>query len=159
MINWEAVGAIAESLGAIGVVATLVFLAVQVRQSRQSVDANTASLDQSREFAEAQAYENRTRLILSYILATRESDYVAEVTRLENMSDADVRHNLMLRWWCNYLDNLHFQYVRGYLDKDYYANQYENAVARFGPQWRAASITEPRAVFKADVDRILSKID
>jgi hypothetical protein len=159
MFNWEAVGAIAESFGAVGVIATLVFLTVQIRQSKQSVDANTASIDQSREFAESQAYENRTQMILGYLLATRESDYIAEVTRLQNISDADVRHSLMLRWWCNYLDNLHFQYVRGHLDQDYYSNQYEAAVAMFAPQWRAASIREPRAGFKADVDRILDKID
>lgn len=36
-MNWEAVGAVAESLGAIGVVATLIYLSKQVRE-------NTASL-------------------------------------------------------------------------------------------------------------------
>jgi hypothetical protein len=41
-VNWEAVGAIAEALGAIGVIATLVYLSVQVRQnSREIVDSRT----------------------------------------------------------------------------------------------------------------------
>jgi hypothetical protein len=41
-MNWEAVGAIAELLGAAGVVVTLVYLSVQVRQnSREIVDSRT----------------------------------------------------------------------------------------------------------------------
>jgi hypothetical protein len=33
-MNWDAIGAIAELLGAIGVIASLVYLATQIRQSR-----------------------------------------------------------------------------------------------------------------------------
>jgi hypothetical protein len=40
-MNWEAIGAIGETIGAAGVVATLIYLAVQVRLNRQSTDANT----------------------------------------------------------------------------------------------------------------------
>jgi hypothetical protein len=36
-MNWEAVGAIAELLGAIGVIASLVYLAIQIRMSRSVV--------------------------------------------------------------------------------------------------------------------------
>ena len=43
-MNWDALGAIAESLGAIGVIATLAYLAVQVRQSKQATEANTRSV-------------------------------------------------------------------------------------------------------------------
>lgn len=32
-MNWDAIGALAESIGAIGVMATLAYLAIQVRQS------------------------------------------------------------------------------------------------------------------------------
>lgn len=36
MINWEAIGAVAEMLGAAGVIITLAYLAVQIRQSTRS---------------------------------------------------------------------------------------------------------------------------
>ena len=36
-MNWDAVGAIAELLGAIGVIASLVYLATQIRQSREQM--------------------------------------------------------------------------------------------------------------------------
>jgi hypothetical protein len=36
-VNWEAIGAIAELLGALGVIISLVYLATQIRQNTQSV--------------------------------------------------------------------------------------------------------------------------
>lgn len=43
-MNWEAIGAIAESFGAIGVIATLIYLAIQVRHSKEATDANTRQM-------------------------------------------------------------------------------------------------------------------
>lgn len=40
-MSWDAVGAIAELMGAIGVIASLVYLAVQIRQNTSTVSANT----------------------------------------------------------------------------------------------------------------------
>jgi hypothetical protein len=36
-VNWEAIGAVAELLGALGVIISLVYLATQIRQNTQSV--------------------------------------------------------------------------------------------------------------------------
>jgi len=43
-MNWDAIGAIAETLGAVGVIASLVYLATQIRQSRQQMSQNTRAL-------------------------------------------------------------------------------------------------------------------
>jgi hypothetical protein len=40
-LNWEAIGAIAELAGAIGVVASLAYLAVQIRQNTRSSHTST----------------------------------------------------------------------------------------------------------------------
>jgi hypothetical protein len=32
-MNWEAIGAVAEVMGAFGVIATLIYLAIQIRQN------------------------------------------------------------------------------------------------------------------------------
>ncbi len=40
-MNWDAIGAIAELLGAIGVIASLVYLATQIRQNTRSVRSAT----------------------------------------------------------------------------------------------------------------------
>ena len=47
-MNWEALGAVSETLGAIGVIVTLIYLAIQVKHSKHSVDANTVSLEEGR---------------------------------------------------------------------------------------------------------------
>jgi len=41
-MNWEAIGAAAELLGAIGVIASLFYLASQIRRNSESVEAATA---------------------------------------------------------------------------------------------------------------------
>ncbi len=43
-MNWDAIGAIAELLGAVGVIASLVYLATQIRQSRSQMGLNTTAL-------------------------------------------------------------------------------------------------------------------
>jgi hypothetical protein len=40
-MNWEAIGAISEGLGAIGVLVTLGYVAMQIRQNTRAVEANT----------------------------------------------------------------------------------------------------------------------
>ena len=40
-MNWDAIGAIAELLGAVGVIASLVYLATQIRESREQMRAAT----------------------------------------------------------------------------------------------------------------------
>jgi len=40
-MNWEAIGAIAEMLGSIGVLATLIYLAIQIRVNSREVSDNT----------------------------------------------------------------------------------------------------------------------
>ena len=41
-MNWDAIGAIAELLGAIAVLATLLYLAIQIRQSSSSIHNQTS---------------------------------------------------------------------------------------------------------------------
>jgi hypothetical protein len=43
-MNWEAVGAIAELAGAIGVIVSLVFLAIQIRSNSDNISQNTRAL-------------------------------------------------------------------------------------------------------------------
>jgi hypothetical protein len=47
VMNWDAIGALAELAGAVGVIITLVYLAVQIRQSSSLVAQNNKLLDVS----------------------------------------------------------------------------------------------------------------
>ena len=47
-MNWEAIGAVGEVVGAIAVVSTLIYLAVQIRHNNRSLaEATSASISQS----------------------------------------------------------------------------------------------------------------
>ena len=52
MINWDAIGAVGEIVGAVAVFLTLIYLAVQVRQSRDLLEEN-------KKIALSQVYEGR----------------------------------------------------------------------------------------------------
>ena len=54
MINWDALGAVAETLGAVGVVATLIYLARQFHQSLVDADAD-ANIQLGRDYLNHQA--------------------------------------------------------------------------------------------------------
>ena len=43
-MNWEAVGAIGEIAGALGVIATLIYLAIQIRQNTRTVQGQTIGI-------------------------------------------------------------------------------------------------------------------
>ena len=46
-MNWEAIGAVGEVLGAIGVIVTLGYLAVRIRQNTRQLDQNNLSVRSS----------------------------------------------------------------------------------------------------------------
>ncbi|MAT83331.1 MAG: hypothetical protein CMD39_03480, partial [Gammaproteobacteria bacterium] len=76
-MNWDAVGALAE-LAAAGVVLTLVYLSVQIRQ-------NTRSMDESRRLAIAQTFQERSRMTMDLNAPLMSSEAVARV--LAKVSD------------------------------------------------------------------------
>lgn len=103
-MNWDAVGAVGEIVGALAVVMALIYLAVQVRQSTnatQAVSIQTASsLDQ--EFLLALGTDQDTALLWASYLATPEALSVEQrlqgaylmasfVRRLENVC---IQHRL-----------------------------------------------------------------
>jgi hypothetical protein len=60
-MNWDAIGAIAETLGAVGVIASLVYLATQIRHSRDQMSQNTRA-------SEAGAHQLNEQSVSSAIL-------------------------------------------------------------------------------------------
>lgn len=67
-MNWEALGAIAEFLGAIAVLITLLYLARQIRQNRDSVEsasAETVLSNISNELQNAASSSQVSNVILS----------------------------------------------------------------------------------------------
>jgi hypothetical protein len=71
-LNWEAVGAIGELVGAVAVIATLAYLAIQVRQ-------NTRSMDETRKVETGRFAQVRTQQRLSLIDSVIRSDMLLDI--------------------------------------------------------------------------------
>ncbi|MBV1930234.1 MAG: hypothetical protein KUG71_00845 [Porticoccaceae bacterium] len=52
-MNWDAIGAISEAVGALGVIITLIYLATQIRQNSRTMDQHTSAVATAAEIAAA----------------------------------------------------------------------------------------------------------
>lgn len=71
-MNWDAIGAIGEIIGAIAVVATLFYLAVQVRETRK--DARLSAIQ-----AQRSAVQANRELRIEMFLSERDSPYIPAI--------------------------------------------------------------------------------
>ena len=157
-------GALGEFVGAFAVVATLIFLAIQVR-------ANTQSMDESRRFAMAQTYQARAfqqeeelRWMAgsddwpSLILKMGGWGTEGDASGLDELSAVErERMRLMLLGRLDRLDNLHYQYQKGYLDDEYYESNVVNIIRRDARYWRGLGIWPWKPSFREEVERILAE--
>jgi hypothetical protein len=108
-MNWEALGAIGEIVGAIAVVVTLGYLAVQIRQNTRSVRAST--------------YQSITSFIGEMNRVIEENPDLAQIMRagvldLSQLSlDERIRFNANMMTRFRHHENLYYQYRTGMLDE------------------------------------------
>ena len=158
-MNWDAIGAIAESLGAIGVIATLVYLAVQIRQ-------NTLALEDTKRLSIAQAYERRAQMAHDSIIQLRDSANTLEaLTKFnregsDNLTDierARVIFDQIAAW--ERLDNAYKQRQLGFLDDEYFED-FESMVKQSIGVSRMLGMDELAFIkpgLRKEVNRILSQ--
>jgi len=93
-VNWDAVGAVAELIGAIGVMASLAYLAVQVRSNTRSVQAATyQGLAQSVNDHNRDLFTNpETASFLERALTTDDPFDPVEQRRWRAYCSATIRH-------------------------------------------------------------------
>jgi hypothetical protein len=156
-------GALGEVVGAIAVVATLVYLAVQIRQ-------NTHAMAEGRRLALAQTYQMRADALQSMLVHAADSRYIGplitkltqhgypeDVSALEHLS-ADERGRF--RQWQiaqhTHWDNMFYQYQQGYLEDEYYRDAFRERVARLAPIWRALGIAPGRQSFADELESLMT---
>jgi hypothetical protein len=116
-MNWDAIGAIAELLGAIGVIASLVYLATQIRQSREQMERNTRAM-------QASAYQQFWGQLNEHMASGWRDPEVAELSRrgLADLSSLDESEAARFRMWMLGMaqshDNAYYQYRIGMLDEE-----------------------------------------
>ena len=129
-------GNLGNFVGAIGVVGSLVYLAIQVRHSRESTNANTRALDDAHRLALAQTYQARSAALQeSALFVAWSADFAEIFTRIGDptmpraaAAAAFEELSTVQRFRCyNFLNahrirlyNLVFQYQQGMLTDEYY---------------------------------------
>ncbi len=108
-MNWEALGALAESVGAVGVIATLIYLAVQVRHNTRAVRAATydSFVGQFREWNEPFRSDPKLTSLFSRSLE--------EIEDLEPEARQHALH--MFFDLFKLAENLHYQYRVGMIER------------------------------------------
>jgi hypothetical protein len=156
--DWGSVG---EVVGALAVVATLIYLAKQIRQ-------NTHAMDEGRRLALAQTYQLRSDALQAMLVQAADSEYIGpiiikltehgypeDVKALEGLTEAERRR---FRMWQiaqqTHWDNMHYQFQQGYLDREYYEDAFKERVVRLAPIWKALGLTSGRRSFFAEIERL-----
>ena len=109
MANWEAIGAVAELFGALGVIATLGYLAVQIRQNTTSTRTSSyqAAVAASAEWSRGVGLDpDATRIVVSGF-----RDYAS--LSPEDQPRFDLLNASIFR---NY-ENIYYQYQQGAIDE------------------------------------------
>ncbi len=151
-------GALGEFLGSIGVIATLIYLAIQIRQ-------NTHSLDEGRRLAMSEMHQHRADSSADFLLPIASSEELfklwngAFVDGIESLTpEQQARQRLIQRPWKSRLENLVYQYRQGYLYQDDYETTVVPTIRAFLPQWEALDLMRNTpTLFRDEVERILAE--
>lgn len=157
-------GALGEFLGSIAVLATLIYLSVQIRQ-------NTRSMDESKRLALAQTYQIRADALQTMLVTAADSEHIGPIiTKLTTagypedlaaLKQLSVQERSRFRMWQiaqqTHWDNMFFQYQQGFIDKEYYQDSFKTRVRRLAPTWEALNVTGSRSTFVAEIDRIMAE--
>ena len=156
-------GAIGEIVGALGVIASLIYLAVQIRQ-------NTHAMEEGRRLALAQTYQLRADALQQMLVTAADSHigaiivklsadgYPEDIGALDRLTPEDRgRFRLWQIAQQTHWDNLHFQYQQGFLDEEYFSDSFRERTVRLAPVWRALGISSGRRSFIEEIERLEQK--
>ena len=158
-MNWEAIGAIGEVLGAAGVVVTLVYLAYQIRQNTVQLEQNTLAAKAAAQNASNEALrENRKAIFESiemaeiYLRGNQKPEELDEVSML--------RYRLLVQNVTEVMLEIYTQTLITGFSPETWQTQGTMLVKRVlatpGGQWFWANFANNYAAdFRAEVDRIL----
>jgi hypothetical protein len=160
-MNWDAIGAVAELLGAIGVIASLVYLAGQIRDSREQMRQNTRAV-RAGAYQQFQA-QLQTTMVSALSLPSLDGVVFRGMADPETLSEEETRRFV---WWLigvfMVYENAHYQYRMGLLDEDRWRIHRSNLQTLLGMPgmrhwWATRSDTIDSPEFAALVSEMLGK--
>ena len=147
---------IVELVGIFAVVATLLAVVVELRQTQSALLAATYQARAFDAISELMTQAD-SEFLIPVLAATDEG---ADFKAVENLSPDDrLRLKAFLRARMVDWDNEHYQYQNGYLDPDFFEETTSKSVRAWAPRWRAIGLTEAREGFREYVDQVLRDAD
>ena len=123
-MNWEAMGAIGETLGAIGVIVTLIYLASQLRQNTKTMRSSTY-----------QTYAALAMNISDYL--AEHAEIFAKLGRAEELSDAEqMQHSMYSMKMFYQMETTFLHYQEGAITQDIF----ESRMRGFQKAWDASPL-------------------
>lgn len=158
-MNWDALGAIAELLGAIAVFLTLAYLTVQVKQ-------NSKALEQQNQFSAAQIMQARTDTVMEFnSVILMEHKNLEALSALQNPKSLDLsaidaveasRYRMILTMARSMFENNFQQAQQGFLSNDFYFGSVVKNIENYAEAFIEFS-TPMSSEFRLEVERILAK--
>ena len=143
----------AEMIGIAAVVASLLAVVIELRQTQKAVVAAT--------------YQTRALDAIALNTSLQDSEYIAPLLVNTDLRDPDAVAALgdvdRMRLRTFFMgrrvdaDNEYYQYQQGFLDEEYFEHIMKPLVKRTAPLWRALGITEPRPSFHEFVEAMLAE--
>ena len=156
-------GNLGEFTGAIAVVATLFYLAVQVRHGKEATEANTRSLEEGRKIALVRTYQARAAESAASLRMFVDSDVARLTTKhIESGLDSLTAEELykVKQFQMNNVERIdasYFAFQQGLLPE--YEADFVETIKQLGPLWRSLGLRLGRRSFEDEVNRILSLDD
>jgi len=136
-MNWEAIAAVGEAVGAFGVIASLGYLAVQIRQNTRQIRQN---IEVSRVASYNQAQEQTWQVPLAIV---QDADSIRAFARfseqgLDSLTGEEaLRVQVFLSPFFHGIDSLFLLYEKGLIDPENWDNIVENQLEEWWSNPRA----------------------
>jgi hypothetical protein len=144
----------AELIGILAIVASLIALLIELRQTQSALSAETyqtRAIDAIGELLDVADSE----YLLPILAATNngaDHEAVAGLGPEDRMRLVNYLRARMIDW-----DNEHYQYQNGFMDADFFEATTTKSVQEWAPRWRAIGLEEGREEFREFVDRVLGE--
>jgi hypothetical protein len=130
-MNWEALGAIAELLGAIGVIGSLVYLGMQIRHSALQTELNTKTMRATVYNQTISQISGWGRSVIALDSDTRNRFWKAVSDPASSASEDLALHQVLMGEYFFSFENLFRLHEQGMIDDDSWENSISNNVEVF----------------------------
>jgi len=149
-VNWDAIGAIAEALGAIGVIASVLYLSIQIRTNTESQESTVQhSLHEetvSRMMAFAQDTELASKLVKAY--DSWEELSLVEKAQVESFTRAVFKG----------FENIYLQHARGFFGRDDFEGTKEAIRLNMRPPYFDKFWARNKMIFRSSFRDFIDKL-